>query len=48
MSKCAPSSAAPAAASGQITIHGVPLADLDPVLWRQRLAVIFQDFADTS
>ncbi|MEO3742036.1 ATP-binding cassette domain-containing protein [Plantactinospora sp. B5E13] len=30
--------------SGRITLDGVDLAALDPALWRQRLAVLFQDF----
>jgi ATP-binding cassette subfamily B protein len=30
--------------SGTITVDGTPLDDLDPVAWRRRLAVIFQDF----
>ena len=30
--------------AGRILVDGTDLADLDPVRWRQRLAVIFQDF----
>ncbi|MEE6257652.1 ABC transporter ATP-binding protein [Plantactinospora sonchi] len=30
--------------SGRITVDGVDLATLDPMAWRQRLAVLFQDF----
>lgn len=30
--------------SGQITIDGIDLRDLDPAEWRRRMAVIFQDF----
>ena len=30
--------------SGRITVDGTDLADIDPIGWRQRLAVIFQDF----
>ncbi len=30
--------------AGRITVDGVDLAELDPVAWRARLAVIFQDF----
>ena len=30
--------------AGRITVDGVDLRDLDPVAWRRRLAVIFQDF----
>lgn len=30
--------------SGRITLDGVDLATLDPAVWRQRLAVLFQDF----
>lgn len=30
--------------SGRITLDGVDLAALDPAVWRQRLAVLFQDF----
>ncbi|HEY6737228.1 MAG TPA: ATP-binding cassette domain-containing protein [Actinopolymorphaceae bacterium] len=30
--------------AGRITIDGIDLADLDPLAWRRRLAVIFQDF----
>ena len=29
---------------GRITVDGVALADLDPISWRARLGVIFQDF----
>lgn len=31
--------------AGQITVDGVDLAGLDPVAWRSRIAVLFQDFA---
>ena len=31
--------------SGQITVDGTPLGDLDPRVWRERIAVLFQDFA---
>jgi ATP-binding cassette subfamily B protein len=30
--------------AGEIRIDGIPLADIDPLAWRRRLAVIFQDF----
>jgi ATP-binding cassette, subfamily B, bacterial len=30
---------------GQITVDGVPLADLDPGAWQRQVAVVFQDFA---
>ena len=30
--------------TGRILVDGIDLADIDPQLWRQRLAVIFQDF----
>src|SRR5205085_8581636 len=29
---------------GEIRVDGTPLRELDPASWRQRLAVIFQDF----
>jgi ATP-binding cassette subfamily B protein len=32
------------ASDGRITVDGVDLLDLDPAQWRQRIAVIFQDF----
>jgi ATP-binding cassette subfamily B protein len=31
-------------ANGQILIDGMPLAELDPVLWRRRVALLSQDF----
>jgi ATP-binding cassette, subfamily B, bacterial len=30
--------------AGQITVDGIALADLDPIAWRKRVAVLFQDF----
>lgn len=30
--------------SGRVLVDGIDLADLDPVAWRSRVAVIFQDF----
>ena len=30
--------------AGAVLVDGVPLTELDPVAWRRRLAVIFQDF----
>ena len=30
--------------SGRVTVDGVPLADLDPVRWRERTSGAFQDF----
>jgi ATP-binding cassette subfamily B protein len=32
-------------AAGRITVGGVDLADVDPVVWRRQLAAVFQDFA---
>jgi ATP-binding cassette, subfamily B, bacterial len=30
--------------SGQITVDGIPVSELDPAMWRARVAVLFQDF----